>query len=474
MEYLQTISKAKEAAKASPYVIAADDRRSLLAYAKGVTPIAAEEPYDRTKAPRLNESYIRSVLIGECTGIEEASSNRSIATIRVDHKNSPALPEFFERYTELKVYSNIWAEGRRIPFETGETYMIYADTFEAAAKEYLSPTETQNIVWTTSVNGIDALDRIAISKHLGDALSGVQDDFYTPLRSLISLSPYQRVGGIDFDIGQIIETGADNSRPNFQNWAREEKQGFQAWSTEALQYAPFIKLDKTGVAGALNAKAGFLWKKWIRLAQIAQSTLRVIAADRWEAIPFFHEDPRVYNGRAITEAEFRAGARVCVVSGQLAMQNGWKKGDVLLLAFFNNGYIYSDNDPLEGVPLQIRPIPYTMSGVELDSPVEYQIIGFYTDNRSHITRDFDAHTIIVPTASIKEYPAPQAAPITDPETGGKLIPVFQYYLSEYPEGMFSVILKKGCAEAFEAEMAARGFGGLFIYNAGYFVPGQVR
>jgi hypothetical protein len=492
--YLHTIAKAKEAAKASPHVIAVDDRYSLPAYAEGVT-VKLPAYLDTNFIPRLTvcEPYTRSVLIGKCTNImSNGTGNRYTITIRVDHAGSPALLDVFERYEEFKIDSNIWVEGPRIPFEVGAVYMIYAEKLEVM--EFDDPAREEIGVNVFSelpiyrigawVHGIDDFDRREIYERSGGELPRELQDTSLPTR-LLSTSPYQKAGGIDFDIGTI--TGADMS---FEVLGREILQYnpsakphhagavFQLWSHEALQYAPFIKLDASGAAGALNSKSGFLWKKWIALSQIAQNTVRVIATSRREAIPYFMDDPRVFDGRSFLETEYRNGAQVCMISGALAYQNGLEVGDSIPLAFFNSGYTHGYD--ASGMPdaTSLLPIPYAMSD-SMDNPVPYKIIGIFRSPEidpgpwfRNSPFSIDANTVIVPSASLKKnYPAPQAAPITDPETGEALIPVTRFYLPER-FGMFSVMLKPGAVQAFLTEMEERGFGGLWNYRAGYSVYGN--
>jgi hypothetical protein len=513
-EYLRTVAKAADAAKASPHVIAVDLRRSLSAYAKGV---AAALPADTTTIFRglpLYKSYARSVLIGECINIApEGTGTPYTVTFRVDHAGSPALPDVFDQYEIFKIRSNIRAEGNRIPFETGASYIIYADTLEV-----MDSGETKNEIglntWTDTrqtydiiafIHGIDDFDRQEIYKRSGGELPRDLQDTSLPAR-LLSTSPYQKAGGIDFDMGTI--TGADRT---FEVLAREalkdypayepshEGAALQIWSNEALRYAPFIKLDASGadgVAKALSSEAGFLWKKWIALAQTAQSTLRVLTTNRLQAIPYFVENPQIFGGRAFTEAEYRDGARVCMVSDTLAARNGLNIGDTLPLAFFNNGYIHGYDPSGQPDSPSLQPLSYSMSGAEPDSQAAYTIIGFFPappfpltfnpregSTVAYTPFDIDANTVIVPDASIKkEYPAPQAAFITDPDTGKQLIPVTRYYLPERC-GLLSVVLKPGAFDAFRAEMEKQRLNGATeIFNQsgvwnfwnGYSVEGVLK
>jgi hypothetical protein len=466
-EYVQRVAKAKATVKASPHVAAVDDRRSLQAYAKGVTSVVMEVINYESPIPfEKYLSYNRSVLIGECINVSEGDHRGVYSiTIRVDHKNSPALPDLFEEFGEFKFYLSIWAEDHKIPFETGKTYMIYADKIQIIETVLKS-----EIPWMVDfylgaqLMGIDDMDRKEIAARNGGSFNPILPDWfpldlgYSPPDSLFSISPYQQIGGIDFDMGKISDGPVFGYNP-FVNK--------QVWNDEALQYAPFIELDRNGVEGAINSKAGFLWKKWIQLAQIAQSTLKVITTSNLEAIPLFQRDVRIFGsgGRAFTEDEYQNGARVCMVSTMLAWQNGWEIGDSISLAFFNNGYTYNS-----APPSNIRPIPYTMRGDQMDNPVTYKIIGFYSMPDLNYTYDhIDANTIFVPDTSIKkEYPAPMNSFI-DPETGEEMIfyPHNLYLPEQY--GMFSVLLKKGHYNAFWKEMKARDLGDLFYFLEEYSV-----
>ena len=162
----------------------------------------------------------------------------------------------------------------------------------------------------------------------------------------------------------------------------------------------------------------------------------------------------IAQGRAFTEEEYTAGAKVCLVGDYIAELNGWQLGDTLSLSFYETEYVYG----------RFRETTAFRSPTkDFFDEGEYTIIGMYSGNvATHDLNDrrnympgeaIDMCDVIFPTNSVANAPA--AVPSRDTT---------------------SIRLKNSEAQAFMAEMAASGLMeeqpgsyelGLTVYDQGY-------
>lgn len=174
-------------------------------------------------------------------------------------------------------------------------------------------------------------------------------------------------------------------------------------SREGMEYetgdTPFPIQRWEDVQNDPKLKAYFedLWQD----IHVQQYTHSVVATNDLSSVPAFHlGSAAISEGRPITPEEYASGAKVCVISEQVAENQQWKVGDKLNMQLFESDYI--PNAPF--VPKQ--PI-YDAQETPFVSEGEYEIVGIYSlypytgyAELAPDTLDFSPHTIFVPTNSI--------------------------------------------------------------------------
>ena len=217
---------------------------------------------------------------------------------------------------------------------------------------------------------------------------------------------------------------------------------------------PIIAHVPNGAEAFLASDAGMEWREVIETININEHAFPVIGVQKLGYIAdFAREDARIVEGRDFTSKELESGEKVCIVSETLAAKNGITVGDTIDM----NYYIYDWNIPYQyyingGIGI-VEPSPYYYTKTTgLNETVSYKVIGLYRDNSewSYVQGDvysFTPNTIFVPHDSV---------------TGS---------MDYSDQGMFrTYVLKNGCIDEFQKEVALAGLDGLFTYyDQGYSV-----
>lgn len=121
----------------------------------------------------------------------------------------------------------------------------------------------------------------------------------------------------------------------------------------------------------------------------------------------------INEGRAITAEEYKTGAKVCLISSELAQYMGWKLGDKLDL----NLYPYNSFYDRTGATGQNQP-QYTLSQTGFMDRGEYEIVGLYGQSEVSVAEGQTAqyfyqpwNAIYAPTKSVSNLPAEETWPI---------------------------------------------------------------
>ena len=207
----------------------------------------------------------------------------------------------------------------------------------------------------------------------------------------------------------------------------------------------------------LASEDGAEWREQIENIEISEHAFPVIGVQKLGYITdFAREDARIVEGRDITAKELENGANVCVISETLAAINGISVGDTIAL----NYYIYDWSVEYqwylhEGIGI-IDPAPnFYTSTTGMAETESYKVVGLYRDSSEwNYTKgdiySFTPNTIFVPYSSV---------------TGS---------MDYSDQGMFrTYVLKNGCIDELQREVALAGFDGLFTYyDQGYEVISQ--
>lgn len=189
------------------------------------------------------------------------------------------------------------------------------------------------------------------------------------------------------------------------------------------------------------------WQQALHNIEVNYHTFPIIGVEKLSYIADFARGlARVTQGRDFTKEELESGAKLCIISEQLAQINGLSVGDTIDPQFYNYDYNIPEQTYLYKGNNTVMPSAYFYSEAHTEfdgDPVEYTIIGLYRqddawgDARENIYA-FTPNTIFVPQTSVTSD-------------------------MDYAEqGVFrTIILKNGCIDEFEAIMSQHDFKPMF-------------
>ena len=201
----------------------------------------------------------------------------------------------------------------------------------------------------------------------------------------------------------------------------------------------------------LASEAGALWKKMLEGIQISNHGFPVLAVDKLgHQSTFAREQARIVQGRDFTEAERTGGAKVCIISQQVATLNGLNVGDTIQMRTYayDPNIEVQKNDISSGSRFPSAAIYSHAMGFTSETET-YTIVGIYRQEDAWQNRE-DAYGItpnvmFVPKGSI---------------SGDKLTGASGIY--------YTLILHNGKLEEFTALQQAAGYPDLLIcYDQGY-------
>ncbi len=425
---------AEATAKKSEYYQGADHRILLSAYVEGsktlssgtLDPLQYNFMLDRY-------SYLLSVMALRCTYVEETDTYGNERSYWVEFEivddvcriDAYDLPPYEDT---LGFESQICTTDGEIPFIVGNTYLVrglYWDYDIRQVREWVTNEEgVEQYVWV-EVRDVEGLFK---------SRTMLMDPEYPLLDSLTS------------------ETGVTNGLPN---WILERKQYPDSdkyyWCTPDDCWPYYT--EYTGEWGAyLNSEDGLVWKnEIIPYFEMNHASVPVILTDYIESMYYFNTgDASILEGTLFTDADYKNGNTVCLVSASYAQLNGLAVGDTINLDYYKTGYGQEKYTIVQGsgrTGMTIQRYPLS-ENTRIDVQKDYTIVGIYTapewEAGSH---SFHADTIFVPKASV---------PNADNYTGTSL------------NMLNSVIIKNGSIDAFEAHMAANDKAGAYLYfDQGY-------
>ncbi len=155
------------------------------------------------------------------------------------------------------------------------------------------------------------------------------------------------------------------------------------------------------------------------------------------SVPAYHiGGATMVDGRLITEEEYESGAKVCLVSKEIADYQNWEIGDKLPLKLFETSYMP------QGMSWSHLPV-WDDDYCEFVHEDEYEIVGFYRTNDttgnsgiSPNTLDLSSFTIYIPEKSVSN-----PVPVEERPVHGSL---------------FSVKIKNGSIDQFIHDMESKG------------------
>ncbi len=170
----------------------------------------------------------------------------------------------------------------------------------------------------------------------------------------------------------------NNNLPNYTLDFRLDDEGDIYGYTPADSWPYFTLLGEGSVADALAANPVWV-EEIIPHCQYNYASAGLMLTDNADALYPINAG-RVYlrGGRMITEAEYAAGARVCLIGAEYADRNGIAVGDTLTLAVHETGYASSvyrvENE--SGYPMRVDGLSrYPMIDYTQVETAEYTVVG---------------------------------------------------------------------------------------------------
>ena len=220
-----------------------------------------------------------------------------------------------------------------------------------------------------------------------------------------------------------------------------------------------------------------IWAKRVEKCKITQHSAELVLTNSMKSILMFNTNSAyIVVGRNITDEEYESGANVCIVSASFASKNNLSIGDKLSFNVYENDFLPYGIMLKKGTPgvsgfLNVegkdRIDVWLSKGFDPDrgfvGEVEYEIIGTFSTrdivNRNEFT--INNNTVFVPQKSIEGDFNTRPTVHTIKRYTDKLRHT-ELLRTSIP-GCFSVIIENGYADAFEKEMEAAGYGGIFYY-----------
>ena len=426
-------------AKGSAYYQGSDHRVYLSAHVEGGIPITSGTlnlmDYNYTLD---NYCYQTSVLAVRCVSLE-----KDITYDWTTEKYYSAYFEIVDRVCQVDAYDvapyddavlvheALLARDGEIPFEVGKTYLIRGI--------YWDYDIVQSFDWVTNDEGVEqwrTVPKRALEGEFGSIRKLLMQDL-----------------GFCEGLPSFQETGIRSGLPNWNNEKMQNPETGEYYSTVPEENCwPYWAEYEGDWRDFLETEEGRVWKEEIvPNFETNHASVPVILTDDANSMYFFNSgDASILEGDFFTDADYRDGNAVCLVSAAYAKQNNLSVGDTIHLEYFKNRYMPINYPILQGsgrVGMTVIRYPLT-DNTRIDVQKDYTIVGIYSAPEWQAgSHSFHADTFIVPKSSV-----PDAYKYAGPS-----MPLLN-----------TVIIENGSIDAFEAHMAANDKAGAYLYfDQGY-------
>lgn len=156
----------------------------------------------------------------------------------------------------------------------------------------------------------------------------------------------------------------------------------------------------------LSSEEGALWAEALRDVEVNNHAFAFVGVEKMQHIENFNSgEIRIAQGRDFTKEELSSGAKVCIISKQLAEANGLALGDVINPQFYvpdtSLHYQLSARDN----SYNPKPLYFFENTSRLQEAQSYTIVGIYEQNVQwpnpfHNSQGFTCNTIFAPKSSL--------------------------------------------------------------------------
>jgi hypothetical protein len=350
--------------------ITMDSRRAFGAYAPDLIPFGYRSPYTYYRSSLYPPATV--AFIAECTDIEIWYSRIKEA----DH--GYALREIYETYFDIietllyhpsarffpqRIYAEIHtfnSDGSEL-FEVGKQYFILGRSFYHPRRE----DDTARLSFFYFSN--NRIDTGRFMTSTDDA--GWRDVFP---ESELPLRIFRNVQG-----------EPDQNALNYL---------YYYWLDQG--YRKIIELSELPPSAEIQAEIDEI----VEMGRKSVHSLLVMTTDNIDSIFHFNQHKaRIISGRNFTRDEISNGARVCLISEELARENHLRIGDVITLSLYHTRFNDTSID-------HWHPMPYSPN-LYMAEPMEFVIIGVYrAPQRDSSPYAIYPNTVYIPDSAVSHFP----------------------------------------------------------------------
>ena len=144
-------------------------------------------------------------------------------------------------------------------------------------------------------------------------------------------SPVKSYGGIGLRLNGF-STYYENARLKYT------KSGYKPDVADSVEESGHFALQRYE-----DIKNDPVWAEYVQAAMYTSSSFAVTLTENLQLIPAWYQGAMYLNeGRMITEEEYASGAKVCMVSAQLAAYQGWQIGDKIEMHLYAYDGFYDE------------------------------------------------------------------------------------------------------------------------------------
>ncbi|OQC01309.1 MAG: MacB-like periplasmic core domain protein [Firmicutes bacterium ADurb.Bin099] len=415
------LAEVKKKAMESKYVTSYDIREYVMGYNENIHADVKQGFYENTYP------YSLSIVTGVCESMQWNKATVGYkAILKIDYNDLNIIPAYIKRFgnpQSVEIAGTYMTADNKSPFKVGEKYIVYLMCHEYYPSH-------KNINGRVDKSGEDFYKYEEMVEYSSATMKEEFGEFKEG-------KPFYKVTNPDLHTVQMIETTAYD----------------------------FIEKEQG------------IWAKRVEKCKITQHSAELVLTNSMKSILMFNtNDAYIVVGRNITDEEYESGANVCIVSASFASKNNLSIGDKLSFNVYENDFLPYGIMLKKGTPgvsgfLNVegkdRIDVWLSKGFNPDrgfvGEVEYEIIGTFSTrdivNRNEFT--INNNTVFVPQKSIEGDFNTRPTVHTIKRYTDKLRHT-ELLRTSIP-GCFSVIIENGYADAFEKEMEAAGYGGIFYY-----------
>ena len=352
-----------------------------------------EQPYNQilVEATVLDSSFeTQEVPAMEWSGYSQPAYENGILRAHIEVEQVLRAHPSYEIPSSLEVYWSIFEPDDSMRLEPGRRYLLYGSFFS------------------------------------GDAW------FKTQQSTLVALRDQQSTTASTLTLDDGVTAGSQLQEDGSYRFYFRADQTVQS---------PTFALLEGSAEDFLNAPQNQLWRDTLEYWEITQHCLPVIGTNKLESIyDFNQQEAAIAEGRSFTPEEYEQGAKVCILSQQLAQTSGIQVGDTISISQYSSSIVpptQQANNPTI--------LPYTPDN-DFVSQEDFVVVGLYRQNQwwKNSAYSFTPNAVFIPQKSQIQGYSP---------TGG-------FYLS--------VVVENGKLEQVVQQLQSLGMGDRFLpFDQGY-------